>query len=145
MKNHLERKWIRLSARKYADEVPEKTQGVEFNVHVSPYDLPDAVRGWFDRERKRFVIEFRYLTDEHTQSRTADQHVTFHVGERSGRVYRIEADVNSLGVDKVQLRMVSAVDTFAHSVGNAAPQDNYQAVKGALSDKSDQLLAAMAG
>lgn len=81
--------------------------GVEFEVHFSPFELPDAVRGDYCSKRNRFVIQLRYPgPEERTVERRADDHVTFVVGRFSGRLYEIMVDVNALNAQAVSLRTV---------------------------------------
>ncbi|MCE9637556.1 MAG: hypothetical protein K8T90_17795 [Planctomycetes bacterium] len=141
----LARKWIRLDQRRYGASETEDRSGVEFHLVVSPYDLPDAVRGFFDRERKRFIIEFKYISPEETTESRVDAHVSVHTGRRSRRLYRIDVDVTSLGAEQVVLRVKSAVDALAASSPARLPADNASVVRHVLADKSPELVAAFAG
>lgn len=141
----LARKWIRLDPRHYAPSEKEERNGVEFHLHVSPYDLPDAVRGFFDNERRRFAIEFKYISPEDTLEQRVDEHVSVQVGKTSRRLYRIYVDVTSLGAEQVVLRVKSAVHALAASSSTRLPSDNASVVQHVLEDKSPELVAALSG
>lgn len=144
MSEYMFRRWIKLDSKKYDKETSDSQNGVEFHLHMSPYDLPDAVRGAYSPELHRFVIEFKYISAEPTQSQIVDRHVTIHVGERSRRLYRIEVDVDSLQAEQVALRLVSAVDRLSKGgLRKNLPEDNYDVVKDVIRDKSAQLLAGI--
>ncbi len=82
------------------------TQGqpdVVLGVVVSPYDVPDAVRG-FRTEAGRFRIEFRYIDGEEqgTQIKLG-QHIVATEGKYSGRLLAMDIDIQSLGANSVGL------------------------------------------
>jgi len=102
---------------------------------MSPYDIPQAVRGEFDEDRKRFVIEFRYISPEETASRQIDEHVILHVGENSGRLCGIEADVEAMNVNAVLLR----IDRAAEESINPRLKPNYDVAKKIITEKAREL------
>ena len=80
---------------------------MEITVGLSPYDLPDGVRGHRDSSSGKFVIEFRYISnDEPVNSESVDDHVTMYLGKNTDRLYRIDVDIEAMDVDKVNLRVV---------------------------------------
>jgi hypothetical protein len=85
-------------------ELPEG-EGVIFDLFVSPYDVPRLVSGYRDEDSGSFFIEFKYLEEEPTRKRRIDGHVVFHVGKHSKRIYKIEVDIDGLGVAGVGLRL----------------------------------------
>lgn len=80
-------------------------RGVNVTLVVSPYDVPEAFRGDYSPDRKRFRIEFRYISDEPTNTEKVDEHVCFEIGRKSGRLYAIEIDVDRFGAEKVEVRV----------------------------------------
>jgi hypothetical protein len=63
--------------------------GIHISFKMSPYDVPEAVRGFLDESRDQFVIEFKYmLQEEPTRSEEKDG-VVFRIGKHSGRVYEL--------------------------------------------------------
>jgi len=119
-------------------------KGVEFHVFVSPYDLPDAVRGHFDAKVDRFLIEFRYLSNERAERVRVDPHVVLDVGVRSRRLQRIEVDVNGLGAGQVALRIDKAIDSLPSLLRSSrVPQANFEVARNVLRKKQPELLNAL--
>ena len=97
-------KWIRLPASQL-DEQTRVENGVEITVFCSPYDVPRAVRGDYDQDRQRFVIEFKYIQSEPTEKEHLDEHVLARVGRHSGRIILLEIDVDEVEASSVQLNL----------------------------------------
>jgi hypothetical protein len=138
--------WISLDSEMYDSDTVELSEGVEFHIFVSPYDLPEAVRGRRDAAKRRFVVEFKYIGDEPSEERRVNEHVTFFIGKHSHRVHRIEADVDGLGTELVTLRLVPAIDALAkelHSV--STPADNFRVAKAVLTDRKAELTRELVG
>ncbi len=49
--------WIRVIPGNYV----ALGDAIEVGILISPYDIPDGVRGGYDGDLKRFVVEFRYI------------------------------------------------------------------------------------
>lgn len=134
--------WIKVDEKQYDSPPKEiKRSGVVFEVFISPYDLPEAVRGSYDDQRKRFVIEFRYIQDEPKEKVVGGQFVTFEVGKHSKRLYHIEVDVDKLRVNTVALQLVDkAIDHLGVQLSHT--QDlppNFQVAKRVLHDNVSKL------
>src|SRR6266853_4092407 len=80
-------------------------EGVKVDVLVSPYDVPEGVRGFVSKDHKAFLIEFKYISQEDTIDRPQSESVKLRVGRNSGRLYAIELDLQKFGADHVQLRL----------------------------------------
>ncbi|HEY2931851.1 MAG TPA: hypothetical protein VGK99_08880 [Acidobacteriota bacterium] len=90
-------------------------------LHLSPYDVPEAVRGFYDEDLKRFVIEFRYIGDEPTErAESSVAHFGFRVGKNSSRIYAIEIDVDALKAKQVALKveLQKAIDNLTERVSS---------------------------
>ena len=98
--------WIELEPSDLAPQRKTSHNAVEVVVGLSPFDLPDCVRSFYDQSCDRFVIEFRYLNDEPLVPERADDYVTFFFGRNSDRLYKIEVDVKSLGAEQVDLKVL---------------------------------------
>ncbi len=58
---------------------------------LSPYDTPEAVRGFYDEISHKCVIEYKYMGQkEGLKEEVLDSHVIIKIGENSKRLYRIE-------------------------------------------------------
>lgn len=84
-------KWTILDQEEWNQPQPESLQGVNIVAYVSPYDVPEAVRGYYDKDNQKFIIEFKYIGGrEALKSATQDKHVTLWVGRDSRRLHRID-------------------------------------------------------
>lgn len=123
-------------------------RGVRIELLLSPYDVPDAMRGYFDERLDRFVIEFRYI-DREPIRKVKNEHLVLRVGKHSRRLYGIEVDVEKLKVNTVGLEMkfeeevTSAMKTLEKKDLGHRRRDNYRIAKKAL--RSRDLIGAMAG
>lgn len=130
--------WIQVDDSRY--EATESLSGgrrVLIEVSVSPYDVPQLVRGEFCVERNRFIVDFRYLTDEPTKSVRLDDHAIGRVGKNSGRLYSLELDVNAMSVESIDLRVKvdQAISELAHAVKpKLARTKNYALAKQVVDD-----------
>ncbi|MBI1375489.1 MAG: hypothetical protein GC159_22475 [Phycisphaera sp.] len=108
--------WIKTRLREFRDAKTKETiAGVVVDVYVSPYDVPERMRGFFDDENKRFVLEFKYMADEPTERVKENDHVELCVGVKTGRIYSVEIDVGAVGAHAV-----------AVSVGEKKPSEKLE-------------------
>jgi hypothetical protein len=142
--------WIEVDPTTLVTEKKSTIRGVEVELIVSPYDVPEAVRGHYDESKKRFVIEFKYIGDEGTKKHTHDKNLTYRVGESSGRLHALEIDVDALKADSVALnvKLIEEVnEAFDHLLEkpiSALRADNYRLAKDAVVAKQRELLEAFA-
>lgn len=142
-------KWIEVDPATLTTEEKSVICGVDVELIVSPYDVPEAVRGYYDESKNRFVIEFKYIGDEHTKKHSYDQGLTYRIGETSGRLHALEIDVKAIKVDSVSLRVrliKEMNEAFEHLVEkpiSALRADNYRLAKDAVIAKQQQLLEAI--
>jgi hypothetical protein len=111
--------WLRLKeAPPSPGNVP--VAGVVFDVIVSPYDIPEAVRG-FKTPNGRFRIEFRYIdgTEPSGPEKSLDQHVVAIVGRHTGRLLALEADVEAIGVQAVGVSITTVKDRLRQQIDSA--------------------------
>lgn len=111
--------WNRLDATKL--DLPKKTQsnGIMFEVSLSPYDIPEGFRGRYCEERDRFLIEFKYLANEQKKEREVNDLFSVLEGVNSGRLYAIIVDAKKHGLDKISLELlVNAVDSIKDSLSS---------------------------
>ena len=134
-------RWLPIDPNTFDPDRQVTQRGVEFHVVVSPYDLPDAVRGHFDPALQRFVIEFRYFGDEKARTIVLDPHVTLHVGTQSSRIQRIEVDVKGLGANQVALKMAKAIESLRSVLSSRhVPDGNFAVAKHVITRKSPELM-----
>jgi len=99
--------WITLDPKKLNPNEHEDIDGVEIIVGLSPYDIPEGVRGDYSDEVNEFVIEFKYLDNEEALiAESHDEYITLMVGEHSQRLYAIHVDVDRLRTGSISLQML---------------------------------------
>ncbi len=136
--------WIKLDTSELNRQEESNVHGVAITVGLAPCDVPDAVRGYYDRDIDRYVIEFNYL-DEGDEPRIASWQsdlLTLYVGEHTGCIYEIHVDAKSLGADAVRLKVQikKAMDGLATTDRYAAQRRHYELAKEAISRHADELL-----
>lgn len=134
-------RWIDVDQSKYDHAESTSRHGVHFELFLSPYDMPEAVRGSYDRSQKRFVIQLKYIESEPVEAHEIDRFVTFFTGKRSQRLYRICVDVKALGAKEVALHLNQAIDHFTSESASAQPpRANLRVAKDILQDNESELL-----
>jgi hypothetical protein len=133
--------WIHLKP----NEIDCKHQGGKKGIHLefslSPYDIPDRVRGRYCPERKRFVIEFRYISEEPLTERRLTEHVSVKEGTNSGRLYDVLIDVDALNIGTI-----TAAITEAREAPSISSQPRRNELNSRLLDAAqNRLLPALAG
>jgi hypothetical protein len=136
--------WISLKP----EEIDSKEQaagkagkGVHLELSLSPYDIPERVRGYYNEELKRFVIEFRYINDEPLVERKLSDHVIVKEGKNSGRLYDVLVDVDAMNVDLITAAITEA--RHARSVGGETKRER---LNSRLFDAvQERLMPALAG
>jgi len=137
--------WIQLDPETLNRVTTEHVDGIEISVGMSPYDLPDGVRGRYSKQIDRFVIRFRYLgkaKEEYRPVATSNPNIVFMVGVHSGRLHEIHVDVKSAGTDKVSLQMlVPQLESAIEALGSRIPRrtKNFAVARDVISEKGEQL------
>jgi hypothetical protein len=140
--------WLTLNPAALNKARHEQIRGVEVQVLLSPYDVPEAVRGYYDRHIRRFVIEFRYISgDESLIPDAQDEHITLKIGRNSHRLYRIEIDVDRLKAPAVALKLVHAVDQAIDRLvqrSRRSPREgNYEVAKEVILERGNELFQSL--
>lgn len=82
--------WLNVNPVDFAKTTKKQVGGVEVDAVISPYDVPDAVRSYFDVSTNSHALEFTYGgKSEPMISVTKSGHITLEEGKNSGRLYRI--------------------------------------------------------
>jgi hypothetical protein len=133
-------------------EEEAKDRGVLVSYRVSPHDVPRAVRGSYNTQLDRFIIELRYLDNEETLSKKVDDFVVLRIGKNSRRLLGIELDTKKMGVETVGLhiqeaklrreealgKLSDAVERFEESAN--LPKTSYVLALQALRQKKEELM-----
>jgi hypothetical protein len=135
--------WIQVDPSQY-ERLPEQAD-VRFEVFVSPYDIPERVRGRYDEAEKRFVIEFEYIVDEEFKRKAINRHLYARVGKQSGRILGFEVDGDLLRARHVAVDLKMFEDAIDRlSPKRNRPERNYEITKRILEGKSDELFKDLA-
>jgi len=119
----------------------KKIRGVDVKLLVSPYDVPRGIRWEFDKEKRIFLVEFRYIgSDEPLKESRQDKYTVFHVGETTKRIFKIVFDVDGLSGEEVSKDLL---DVFKKLIQEDY-LDNYRLARSAVSQKIKQIGAAAA-
>lgn len=150
----MQAEWLRLPD---ADQLRDGAAGVPdvvFDVVVSPYSVPDAVRGVRTSEG-RFRIEFRYIDGPEPTAapKALDEHVRVIEGRHSGRLLAIEVDIDSLGAKSVGIaikaeeldpsqfesRLSQILSDVAESASDASEKSALESTRIALMQRREAL------
>lgn len=82
-------RWISVTPDSYV----ASDDAIDIRILTSPYDIPDGVRGGYDDDPDRFVVEFRYMLDEEYRIVDIGDGVRIRLGKHSSRIVGVEADV----------------------------------------------------
>jgi hypothetical protein len=145
--------WLSLKQNELDKGTPRNINGVEVVVFLSPYDIPEGVRGDFDESLNRFVIRFKYVggpeePNEPVERESHDDHVTLVVGRHSHRLYRVEIDVMRLGANGIVLKVAQdlneAIDWLSEKRQRPSNRGRYDVAKMAISERRDDLFRELA-
>ena len=126
-------RWTRVTTRDYV----EVGDALEVGVLISPYDIPDGIRGRYDGQSNRFVVEFRYMVDEKYRRVFSGDGVWIRLGKYSGRVVGVEVDRRP-----DPYTVIGQAIQNVQSIADARAQRllNYLVARKVLEDKRDDIL-----
>lgn len=141
--------WQHVDTKKLNRPRARTIRGVNVTVYFDQDDMPTGIKGEYSRSRRKFLITFRYDSDEESTKRIEySEHATVFVGKRSERLFEVELDVDAMKVEEVQLllpRVGEVLDGMAeHAPKGLDRQDNYVAASGAFKQVQPQLEAMIA-
>lgn len=119
-------------------------RGITIDLLMSPYDVPEAFKGSYDSDKKRFVIAFRYMDNEDTKAVPLRDHVEMLVGKNSKRIRAIQIDVDALKVEQVALRIQHAIEELKTVENSSQRNEHYATLRKLLSDKWGKLSPSLA-
>lgn len=128
----MEGEWISLDQNVIDRPRRGRFQGMEIEVELSPYELPEAVRGYLTDDEKTFIIEFKYLAGaEATVPQSAIDSVVIHLGRTSKRLYKIEigTDVWAGAAHGVRFRMAQAIEALENDPSRNLRKGNYEVAR----------------
>src|SRR5437899_1407154 len=129
MPSSAEAAWVRLNPEL---KMRQKQTSDGVKVFVSPYNVPEAVRGHYDEKARKVFVDFKYLDDEKESEEHQGERVAFRVGKNSGRLLGIQVDVAALKVkDNVAVAVIALIAAAIQKI-QAKPKtdvsrlDNYE-------------------
>lgn len=114
-------RWIKLNPNDLALAKTESIQGVNVKVFVPPHQIPEAVKGFYNKTICKFIIEFKYIGNQeelYVDEKASDENVKFKIGKKSGRLFEIELDVDKIEVTKVILEVIKKLENRVTSTKN---------------------------
>jgi hypothetical protein len=138
--------WIAVDPRNLNKPQRQQTNsGVEIELYMSPYDIPQAVNGRYDESKKRFVIEFSYIAgDEPRKCVPQDEHLSLYVGKQTNRLYAIEVDIDALQAETVALTVSQRIQNAMDALSSQPPRANHQIAREVIRSKHAELLSRLA-
>ena len=105
-------KWLILDPVRLNIGKADTLNGVRVNLYLAPSQIPEAVRGGFDTDTKRFAIEFKYMGEpealiEHVSTDTI---ITLQLGKISKRIFRILIDAKTANASAIELTIKGQSD-----------------------------------
>jgi hypothetical protein len=126
----------------------EERDGVKVAMSLSPYDVPEAARGFKDEKHKKYVIEFKYIQDEPWETRKdrEDSPLAMRIGKNSARLYGFEFDVpmlmksNIRHADLIAKLITSSLEKLTQNPRTPSRRGHYTVLQQAVDEKEAQLL-----
>lgn len=132
-------KWIEVDRDQLDQPRVQMRNGVELQVFASPYDIPTAVRGEYNKDVGKFVIQLRYSASPEERIQLApNDHVRLHIGKNSSRLYQAELDVDKLDAKAVSL-LIHSIDAIPIQHQGHRPV-NYEVTKRLLESRKKDLV-----
>lgn len=141
--------WIKIDPANFGKAKRTSISGVSVEVYSSPFDVPEAVRGFYNKTEQKFVIQFQYIGGkEPLKTNVPAENIQLTIGRHSKRLYGIEMLIDEKKlrekgtkvdthlflptVDKVLDKLVQRAEA-AHRTGN------YKVAKEILSKRAKEL------
>ena len=142
-----EANWIKLDSISREGGEEATMRGVNVKLFVSPNDIPKAIRGFYDKHAACFVIEFTYMMwDEGVTSKEIDEHVSIEAGKHTGRIKKIEIDVDGAGANQVSLELMTRMDKAFKAMDDVplfkSAQRNRKLVRDAVLEHEREIVGA---
>lgn len=139
-------KTIRLIAERKPQSEKKSIKGVDFNISLSPFYLPDRLRCDYDPQGGYLIIHFDYLDDEpsvHVEN--GDNLFDLEVGQFTGRIKAMKIKVDEHDLDKVKLQLKGRVNEALSHARDRSPEmaENYDIAKEVLEAHKDEVASVV--
>lgn len=150
-RNHISNEWAtRIPISKEFHSNPtacKSSDGIDFRVEMSNYDLPQSIESKYSPEKKLFTISFFYISYEDTKELEIDDKISLRIGKHSNRIYQITIHLDKLVIANIISVNLSIINIFKNDKSIAdrykIPLQNYYAAKSAYTNYHDSLLGTM--
>ena len=89
-------RWVTIKPEEYDEPHEIGLEVLDEATHISPYDIPLAVRALYNQNSRSIEFEFRYMTDEDVTDVRLGDLVKAHIGNNSGRIVGMFVDLDEL-------------------------------------------------
>ena len=140
--------WVKLNPSEFNKSEHVVMHGADVEVFLSPYDMPEAIRGAFAKDAGKFLIEFKYIGGdeplEEQQEKGEKGSMLLQIGRHSKRLYQILLDLDpnksEVTLNLLLPKVSRQLETLAKLLGSEVPVRNYEVTKEILAKKGKQLL-----
>lgn len=138
--------WVKLNPSEFNKSEHKVIHGVDLEVFLSPYDIPEAIRGAFQKESGKFVIEFKYIGgSEPLDEKDENESILLQIGRHSKRLYQIQVAIDpdmhkTIGLKLFLPKVNRLLENLSKSLGREVPARNYEVTREILAKKGKQIL-----
>ena len=131
--------WLRIDPELIEEKRTETAFGGRTSLSVSPYEIPEAIKGKLDLANKSIVVEFKYIDDEPIVL-VKGPNVTVELGKNSRRMQRIELKGYDLAGAEQSLDSVTSAITRFENQHPSANVKNYEILVDVLKHEWNRLM-----
>lgn len=120
----------------------EPIKGIEFEVTMSPYFFPEAIKADYSEESGCLKISLIYIdTEPAVETPTDNDLISLGLGKHSKKLIYVSLKADKYQVDRVKMRILSEVPAVLDRIRIDRPlmQKHYEVVERALKENSDQI------
>jgi hypothetical protein len=146
-------KHIELNRETFDPPRRESIRGVEVEVSLSPYDVPDAVSSRFDAKYGKLIVRFAYAASEPLKNVRLWEHVVLVIGSRTLRLHGVEFDLFSfkeahvgeaVSAERLAHEIGQAIDALSRTPGTELRAGNYRLAREVINTLQDCLFSTPA-
>jgi len=148
--------WIATDIKQLQETHKKPADEADIQIILSPFDVPEALRGFYDTKASRCIVEFRYGDidgdGESLIAQRPDDRITIKIGAHSRRIYRIEVkgdpdacvsvSTSDNDLDEVLMRMSENVKSWRESANYSVAKDLFKSRQKELFESGCHTVAA---
>ncbi|WP_196138763.1 hypothetical protein [Aliikangiella sp. G2MR2-5] len=139
--------WVTLDDLKLDQPKDDVINGVKVKLTLSPFEKPHAIRAYRDDEECLGIIEFKYLNEfEKTKAKKVDSNLTFYVGRKTNRIYKIALDLSDFSNSEItELHLITQkIDEFESLVEPGDKHTGFDIARGSVEHFENDLVQQFA-